>query len=453
MMDNPSAPHLKPIDNPKHISLLLPTRNRPAYLTKLFDSLEETTYDKSAVDIWGYVDDDDAVTQEFIRSGVHSRYSFKINWVIGERTKTQGEMLTILWRRSTTNAGIYFSGMDDCVFLTKNWDEIIRAAFDRYPDRIMLAYPDEATAQPGQVTLAILSAEWANITGKILTSYFPFWFDDAWLDQVAQMIQRKVQVDIQTNPLGNKGKTIRMRNLRFWGRFFHNTLDERIAEAALFRRAIYPEDSAEYLKSCKQGEELAQRFEQSVAWSNDENAIYTEWKLAGGSAQARPSERYLAVEAEAVNHLFGKARVLFGRGHFEKALVMLDNIHYASFKFQNLEYARALCLKSLGMYDEAHQAELAELALNSDTEMSRQDWPEMRRLISVSENTAVTDLRLSPLSKLRIHLMPITLRLGIILSVVKSHPIYEWGPTFKELWVRYRRRRQTEVEKGGGIDG
>jgi tetratricopeptide (TPR) repeat protein len=232
-----------------------------------------------------------------------------------------------------------------------------------------------------------------------------------------------------------------MRNLRFWGRFFNNTLDERITEAALLRQAIYPEGSSEYWQSSMEGEKLAQRFELEVTRSSDEHAIYTERLFAGESARAKPTEKYLAIETEAVHHLFHTAKVLFGQGNFEKALARLNNIQYASLKFQNLEYTRALCLKSLGRYSEARQAELAELAINSHSQITGQDWPETLQLVTIGENPAIINPQLGPFSELRIRLMPVTLRLQVIGDVLASKPGHEWGTTFKELWARYRRRR------------
>jgi hypothetical protein len=411
----------KPIDNPQHISLLIPTRARPAYLQNLFDSLEATTQDKGLVDVWLYVDEDDAITREYIASGQHASYGFRINWMIGERSRTAGQMNNTLWQKCTSNAGIYMPFTDDLLLATPAWDQNIRAAFNCHPDRILLAYPDEATASGDQVTIAILSAQWINITGRIYTPYFPYWFDDSWVDQVAQMVGRKVKVSVQTNPQGGRGKTTRMRNLRFWGRYFHNLLDERIAEAEQLRRAIYPRDCPEYRANVEAGKRLAQHFRTQGQERDNARTIYTERMLSGPSAKLKPSEAYLAIEVGAVNHLFSKARALFVQQRYADALAMLDNIHYAALKFENLSSARTLCLEA----------------------MKRQtEWPEDLRLVPAGENPDALDPRLDPLSELRIRLMPVTLRVGLIGDLIINHPINQWPSVLGKFLAQYRRRHQ-----------
>src|SRR5258708_11199852 len=194
-----------------------------------------------------------------------------------------------------------------------------------------------------------------------MTAYFPFWFDDTWVDQVAQMIQRKVNVSLQIDPQGNKGKTIRMRNLRFWNHFFNNTLDERVAEAELLRRAIYPLGSAAYQDNADWGEKLARRLRQESKKVDIEAVVYTERSFAGESIKLKPSSKYLAVEANAVQHLYHKAVALINQQRYEEALDLLENIRYASQTFSQVEYARAVCLSATQHGIEARQAALAEL--------------------------------------------------------------------------------------------
>jgi len=330
----------KPIDNQQHISILIPTRGRPNYLKNVFDSIEDTTKDKSLVDVWIYVDDDDVATKQFIDTYPKDKYSFKIAYVFGPRTNTQGEMSNILREKCTTNPGIYMLTGDDYIFVTKYWDNIIREAFNRYPDRILLAYPVDPIVAPDQVTLIILSAEWTNILGRFLTEYFPFWSDDVWLDQVSQMIQRKIKLDMQMAPQGGKGKTPRMKNLLFWHRFFMNTMDERIEDANILRRALYPENSPEYYKNVEDGDRLAKRIIAESRKRRDSDLIFMERRLSAfpENSTSQADLSYLIAEADAINHLYKKLGPVINQGHFVEASNIWDNIMVASKNLKDGQY-------------------------------------------------------------------------------------------------------------------
>lgn len=332
----------KPIDNQQHISILIPTRGRPHYLRNVFDSIEDTTKDKILVDVWIYVDDDDVATKQFINTYPKNKYSFKIAYVVGPRTKTQGEMCNILREKCTTNPGIYMFAVDDYLFVTKNWDNIVREAFNRYPDRILLAYPVDPIASPDQVTYAILSAEWTNILGRVLTEYFPFWSDDTWLDQVSQMVQRKIRLDMQMEPQGGKGKTLRMKNLLFWRRFFKNTMDERIEDANVLRKAIYSENSPDYNESVEHGNKLVKRFIETKV--RDEVLMSFEKQLSEfpENSKSQINHLYLTAERNAVNHLRKKLIPLIKQGRIVAALSILDNIMFASQNFKDIQYYRVI---------------------------------------------------------------------------------------------------------------
>ncbi len=351
----------KPVDNPQHISLLAPTRNRTAKLERLFDSIEKNTSDKTLVDIWLYIDSDDRTTRDFIDQ--LGQYTFKIKSIVGERTKSQGEMVNILWRKSTTNAGIYMPVPDDYVFVVNAWDEVVRDTFNRFPDRILLAYPEDPTASPNQVTFIVLSAEWINILGRIVTDYFPFWFDDTWLDQVSQMVQKKIKLNIKMSPQGGKGETPRMKNLLFWQGFFDNTMDERIEDARKLRGAIYQKGSVEYKRSEEEGNRLARVFRAKAV--SEDVLMNMEKNLSDPSWYHDPHKivDYMIIEGNAVNHLLQKLGPMFDQNRYNEALDILKTILYSSRDIKDLHYLRSVCLNTLGRRQEAEIAALRELEL------------------------------------------------------------------------------------------
>lgn len=368
-MDRNNHPHFKSIDNPDHISVLLPTRARVERLKHALTSLEEITEDKSQVDVWIYVDNDDDSTLTAVREGVFDEFSLKVNFHVGPRTKTLVDTCNVLWSVST-NAGIYVPAGDDFLCVTRGWDRIIRETFNQYADRIVLAYFVNTLTDPDDMVFPVLSAEWINLLGYVFTGLFPFWFEDYWLDEIGQMIQRKRRLDVFMQPQGGKGKTSRMKNVPFWYRFFTNTIDERMAIADTLRRAIYPVDSVEYQESVFRARELAVSFWHRNKTYDDARCVGWERNLAAHPKVYTPEYvyNYLHVETGAVNRLMMKVDQFMQAGDDYRVIETLDNLLYASMKIKDIQYLRATYLMKSGRLAEAEQAAKEELFLQPGDE-------------------------------------------------------------------------------------
>jgi tetratricopeptide (TPR) repeat protein/glycosyltransferase involved in cell wall biosynthesis len=322
----------KPIKKSNHISILMPTRKRTVFLEGVLDSLEEKTQNKDLIDLWLYVDHDDGETLDFIGRGRLNAYSFKIHWAVGERTGSQGEMVNILWRKCRTGAGIYMPLPDDYKIITHSWDRIVRETFNRFSPRILLAYVDEPTGAPGQTVLFLLSAEWINCLGRIVTHYFPYWFDDTWLDEVSQMVGRRIKIDIRMEPQSGKGKTIRMRNLPFWHKFYIHTADERLCDAEKLRRAIFSPESVEYRRNFELGLRMAAHFRTKMAAVNKDERLRLEEAYHGNKHRAANPGlvmHYRKLEHNAQRILIEKAKTLLQSGRAVEALMILKTTAYA----------------------------------------------------------------------------------------------------------------------------
>ncbi len=361
---------VKPIDRPQHISLLLPTRGRPEFLARVFDSIAKTVGDADGMDAWVYVDHDDPVTKQYVHSESYLRYPFRINWVLGERTLSQGQMVNVLRERCTTNPGIYLPCADDYLFKSRKWDDAIRAAFDRYLDRIVLGYIPNPHSAPEQVSFPILSAHWTNITGRIFTEFFPFWFDDTWLDHVSGMVRRKVRIEIQAESIGGVGKTPRLKNLPFWQSFFIHLMDERLAEAKRLLRAIYPQDCPEYQQSIKEAERLADVIIEQREKTTTSYLSALEKKHSSFPKNPEPHLMLLhsALEAKAVGRLFAKTDLLLQAGDFDGASEMLATIGLAEQQYKSADHLRAVCLKRLESARAGSQMAVEEHGLQAERE-------------------------------------------------------------------------------------
>ncbi len=328
-------PLVKIVKNPDHISVLVPTRARTMGLEKMLRSLAETALDKNLVDVWIYVDDDDRDTQNFLSSNTLNNLGVAIHTLVGERPLSQGEICNNLCRQADTGGGIFFSTCDDYRFATRGWDQVVREGFKRYPDNVLMAFPKDPTAAPGQATHMILGAQWVNGVGRFLTDFFPFWYDDAWIDDVASLIGRKVQLDFEMSPQGGKGKTPRMKNLIFWEKFYLDTLDDRLEDAKNLLAKINLAPDIDFPERGSQAEKILKRLWQRRARVDVRKLKNIEAQLSDqGSfwnrmqANHLPAVNYLVLENRAVTHLLTKINPLMAKGQYEKILFIFDTLSH-----------------------------------------------------------------------------------------------------------------------------
>ena len=348
--------NLPPVTDKDHISLLLPTRGRPQMLAQVFTSLEQTIAQKSKVAVWLYIDHDDQITMDAIRTGQFQGYSFGIHCVVGESAASLGEIHNLTWRTSTSGSGIFMLHADDTLFVTPGWDDVIRAAFNQYPDRILAAHPHDPELHEPTFQM-ILSAEWLTVTGRFSTAYFPFWFDDTWLDQIGQIIGRRAQLPIKLRLIGGKGKTPRMRNVAFWTGFYNHTLDERIHTAKELLKQIHPAPDAERDQVEHRSRAVIHQFHAEGKNFSDLYAIFREERHSNLTLEQRQTldERYFVLEAKAVARLLAKARAMINAGRFEEALIVLAVVKYSDIRTRHINLLQAECLRATDKEAEADQ--------------------------------------------------------------------------------------------------
>jgi hypothetical protein len=360
------------VTDPDHISLLLPTRGRPQMLAQVFASLEQTIARKKQVAVWLYIDEDDRLTRDAIAAGQFEGFSFGIHWVIGERAAGLGEIHNLTWRACTSGSGIFMLHADDTLFVTPGWDDIIRAAFNKYPDRILAAHPHDPDLHEPTFQM-ILSAEWLAATGRFSTAYFPFWFDDIWLDQIGQIIGRRAQLPIKLGLIGGKGKTPRMRNVAFWTGFFNHTLDERVHAAKALQEKIQPASGAERDQIEHRSRAVIHQFHQENLNFSDLYGVFREERHSNLSYEQRQAfdERYFSLEARAVARLLAKAQAMIKAGRFEEALMVLEVISYSDLRSKYVNLLKAQCLRATERLSEAEKLEQDNAQMWPDTPLLR----------------------------------------------------------------------------------
>ena len=340
-------------------------------LAQVFESLRINTKRKDQAALWMFVDDDDEVTLKVLAAGTLPDPGLPVHWHIGPFPGGLGEAHQTLWAATGGNSKVYCISVDDAEFSTPGWDEIVHAAFDQYPDGILLAFShDPMTAD--QATYPIFGGPWIRTLGKLFPGYFPFWFDDKWVDQVGRMAGRCVKLPFTLAPIGGKGLTKRMRNVPFWTRFYQLTMSERVDNARRLLTAIHGAGTPALATALAEMEKLAQGYAQEKEQFSDAYCVFQEERHTEMSPAARQlfDPKFFRPEAQAVSRLIVMAQEAIAAKRFAEAMEFLDATQHSDLRVRYAHLLKADCLAALGQPADAARLRQETLAI----------WPQMNLL-------------------------------------------------------------------------
>jgi hypothetical protein len=187
------------------------------------------------IEVLAYVDLDDLYLTEYEQLD-------GVRLVTGPRI-----VLSECWNQLAQVAQGDILGMasDDIRYRTPGWDQKVRDAFDRYPDRIAFVYGRDGFADRRMGTHGFLSREWVNTVGYFTWGEFPADYADTWLNEIANMIGRRVYIpSILTehlHPLAKKAEWDQTHKERLArsdrGRLYRALRGQRIEDAQKLREA------------------------------------------------------------------------------------------------------------------------------------------------------------------------------------------------------------------------
>lgn len=164
------------------ISVLIPTRKRPASLKKTLDSLIDNSLDIKRLEILIAVDDDDTTTIEFLASTVEPWFkslSIKYKFVKFKRLGYAYLHYYINHLSAQATGDWLFFINDDAVVKTPNWDQIIE---DNSSEFALLRA--ETTNEHPYAIFPILPRKWVEITGHFSLHQL----NDAWVSQIGWIL-------------------------------------------------------------------------------------------------------------------------------------------------------------------------------------------------------------------------------------------------------------------------
>jgi len=151
------------------ISILVPTRGRPAMLSRMLSSLFSLADSPDDLEVIVYIDDDDAETLAFDIS------PWNVIRIVGPR-QTMGTLNAACYAKSSGD--IVMLGNDDMVVRTRSWDTRIRDEVRNFPDRVYLLYPNDMHKRRKICTFPILS----RVTCDSIGDPFPAEYRGAFID-------------------------------------------------------------------------------------------------------------------------------------------------------------------------------------------------------------------------------------------------------------------------------
>ena len=168
---------------------------RVAFVADKISSCMKTADDPSNIEFVFYIDKDDYRSIDYFS---HKKFPLEVKHVVGERI-----VLSQMWNRcfDVATGEILMHSGDDLRFRTKGWDTIVRNEFLKYDDRILFVFGRDGFAPPNFGTHGFIHRNWVNVVGYFVPPYFSSDYNDTWLNEVADKIDRKVEADIYTEHL------------------------------------------------------------------------------------------------------------------------------------------------------------------------------------------------------------------------------------------------------------
>jgi len=197
----------------RRLAISLATRGRPALLK---ETLERTLPNirRKSTRLLVSIDDDDIATLTRVRDLPNDD---RVRYSIAPREDSLGAKYN---RILGTPADVYLAMVDYAPHLTKGFDDKILKAAAIFPDGIGVVFNRYANLSFPEINA--VTRNLALRMGYFYPPYFPYWFVDHWLDDIARMIGRIAYVDIVIDVSKRPG-TMDRREPGFWATFFDAT--------------------------------------------------------------------------------------------------------------------------------------------------------------------------------------------------------------------------------------
>src|SRR4030042_2012366 len=144
----------------KKFSLILPTRDRPYLVNRLFDSIVQTASNLDSIEIVLCVDEGDTQSYKI----THPLLSVR-KVVVSQEISMMGDIFRLCYEENTSRYMILMN--DDVIIRTKNWDIKILEAYSQFPDGLALVYSNDLYYGSKLCSFPVISKKVYDLMGGI----------------------------------------------------------------------------------------------------------------------------------------------------------------------------------------------------------------------------------------------------------------------------------------------
>ncbi len=204
------------------LTITVATRGRP---DRLLNTVERTlrVMAEPNTQMVIAIDEDDEATQD-----IANKLEMDPRIIVDSRPRE--DAIGHKWDRGIQYGGdVFFPQADYTAYITPAFDTKILEAASLFPDGIGVTYTRMANAsfpRSQGATRALV-----DLLGFMYPPYFPYWFVDHWLHDIAQLIDRISFADVDVDPGPAKLPTQEMREVPWWATFFDSQRLVRRAQA------------------------------------------------------------------------------------------------------------------------------------------------------------------------------------------------------------------------------
>lgn len=208
------------------IALCIASRGRPDSLRKAILAMDRLAVLDDTLIIVALDDDDKTVCEAPVTK-------HKLIWSVGPREDSLGEKYNRC--RNLTDADVCVLACDDGEITTQGWDKIIAGYAGLFSDGVGVIEFGKSGALPCVIAV---TKGMSDRLGFFCPPYFPVWFHETWINEVALLCGRLLTVsDLDYFEYPNR-KTQNIKSVGYWAEFFDRTRPWREKAADTIAREL-----------------------------------------------------------------------------------------------------------------------------------------------------------------------------------------------------------------------
>lgn len=161
------------------VSLIVPTRGRPAQLRRMLDSVAGTAAHPERVEVVLVVDDDDPHSLV-----AHPRLT--VRHAVGAPNRTMGALNNAGFAASSGRYVMLLN--DDVIVRTRGWDATALACFQRFPDPFVLLHVNDTLMRDHLCTFPLTSRAFYEVCGEVCPPAYQRYRIDDHIEDVFNLL-------------------------------------------------------------------------------------------------------------------------------------------------------------------------------------------------------------------------------------------------------------------------